>query len=181
MADKRDFLLLSRHSRRIVRAAMTRIRLPLLAAALLAGAAPAVAQPSAVGVFGQWGAFREAGRCHAIAEPAARRGEERPFAAIGYFPDQAGRAQVHIRLRRDKRPGSAVLLRIDGRSFQLIGSGRNAWAPDPAADAQIVAAMRMGVTMLVETRTASGALSRDRYALRGAATAIDAAALACAR
>jgi hypothetical protein len=37
------------------------------------------------------------------------------------------------------------------------------------------------VEMSVETRSQGGGLMRDDYALRGAATAIDAAAIACAR
>ena len=73
-----------------------------------------------------------------------------------------------------------MLLRVDGRTFQLLGGGRDAWAPDPRADAEIQAAMRTGVDMVVETRAAGGALIRDQYALRGAATAMDAAAIACA-
>jgi hypothetical protein len=40
--------------------------------------------------------------------------------------------------------------------------------------------MRSGVTMTVETRSERGGIVRDRYALRGAPSAIDAAALACA-
>jgi hypothetical protein len=38
----------------------------------------------------------------------------------------------------------------------------------------------MGVGMSVETRSIRGALVRDYYQLRGAATAIDAAAVECA-
>ena len=41
--------------------------------------------------------------------------------------------------------------------------------------------MRTGIAMTVETRAASGRLIRDQYQLRGAASAIDAAALACLR
>ena len=73
-----------------------------------------------------------------------------------------------------------MLLRIDGRSFQLVSGPRDAWAPDRRADAGIVAAMRTGLELVVETRSTAGTLVRDRYALRGAATAIDAAAIACA-
>jgi hypothetical protein len=85
-----------------------------------------------------------------------------------------------LRLSRIKRPGSAVLLRIDGQSFQLRGGGRDAWSADARADDEIVAAMRTGIEMVVETRSTTGAAVRDHYHLRGAATAIDAAALACA-
>ncbi len=74
-----------------------------------------------------------------------------------------------------------MFARIDGRSFQLVGRGRDAWAPDARADAEIQAAMRTGLALVVETRSAEGLIVRDLYGLRGAATAIDAAALACAR
>ena len=130
-----------------------------------------------------WGAFRGEGRCYAIAQPfRAHDGEGwRPFAAVGHWPALGPRGQIHVRLSREKRDGSAVLLRIDGRSFQLRSGGRDAWAPDPRADAEILAAMRTGIDMVVETRSTRGRLVRDQYRLRGAATAMDAAAIACAR
>ncbi len=74
-----------------------------------------------------------------------------------------------------------MLLRIDDRTFQLLGGGANAWATDARADMDIVTAMRSGINMTVETRSDRGALVRDFYQLRGAATAIDAAAVACSR
>ncbi|MEA3002529.1 MAG: hypothetical protein QOH81_1317 [Sphingomonadales bacterium] len=149
----------------------------------LAFAFPAQAQPQALGVFGQWGAFRDAARCYAISEAGGphRRDSGPAFASIATWPRRNIRGQLHLRFARPKRAGSAVLLRIDGRTFQLIGGGADGWAPDAAADAAIVAAMRTGVEMSVETRSEGGGLLRDFYPLRGAATAIDAAAIACAR
>src|SRR3546814_7521390 len=80
----------------------------------------------------------------AIAEPerSPRPRDWKPFASIGYWPGHGVRGQLHIRLSRQKREGSAVLLKIDDRTWQLIGGGNNAWAPDRRADAEIVAAMR---------------------------------------
>ena len=150
---------------------------------LLAGGAPAVAQQQPLGVFGMWGAFRGGDRCYAIAQPFRGPAAEgwQPFAAVGHWPARRIGGQLHVRLSREKRAGSAVLLRIDGRSFQLRGGGRDAWAPDGRADEEILAAMRTGIEMVVETRSVRGQLVRDQYRLRGAATAMDAAALACAR
>ena len=130
-----------------------------------------------------WGAFREGGRCFAIAQPFQSLRPEgwQPFASIAYQPSLRLRGQLHVRLSREKRVGSAVLLRIDGRSFQLVAGARDAWAPDARADAEIRTAMRTGLEMMVETRATRGVLVRDLYRLRGAATAIDAAAIACAR
>jgi hypothetical protein len=145
-------------------------------------AAPAAAQQQSLGIFGLWGAFAEKERCYAVSEAAqpARPGAARGVASVGWWPGRGVRGQVHFRFREAKRPGSAVLLRIDGRTFQLLGGGADAWAPDARADAEIVAAMRTGLDMVVETRTARGGTMRDAYALRGAATALDAAAIACA-
>jgi len=158
---------------------MTRLRaFPFL---FIAMAAPAAAQPQSLGIFGSWGAFQGAGRCYAITEPveAAPPVGWHAFASIGHWPARRGGGQLHIRLSREKRQGSAVLINIDGRSFQLLGGGRDAWAPDPRADQEIQAAMRTGLEMAVETRSTDGRLVRDHYRLRGAATAMDAAAVAC--
>lgn len=152
--------------------------LPLL---MLALAAPAAAQRQSLGVFGGWAAFRDPGRCYAIAAPVAgaRPEDWRPFFSIGHWPARAQGGQIHVRLSRAKRDGSAVLARIDGQSFQLVGRGRDAWAPDGRADEALMRAMRTGINLTVETRAANGARFRDVYQLRGAASAIDAAALAC--
>lgn len=150
--------------------------------ALLAVASPVSGAKQPLGIFSSWGAFRDGDRCWAVAEPegAGRRGGGRAFASVTWSA-RGERGQVAFRLARPKRAGSAVLLRIDDRLFQLIGGGDTAWGADPRADADIVTAMRTGVQMTLETRAENGAALRDGYPLRGAATAIDAAAIACAR
>lgn len=160
------------------------MRYALFFVALLGLASPVAAQRQSLGIFLKWGAFRELApkRCFAIAEP--ERGPKpqgwRPFASIAFWPQSGARGQIHFRLSRAKRPGSAVLLRIDDRTFQLFAGGTDAWATDRRADAEIVAAMRRGINMTIETRSDRGALVREYYQLRGAATAIDAAAVGCA-
>jgi hypothetical protein len=156
---------------------MRRLLLPFLSAML---AMPAGAQPRTLGAFGGWAAFRDGSHCYAITQPwqAPEARGWQPFASVGNWPGRG--SQLHIRLSREKRQGSAVLLRIDGRAFQLTGGGRDAWAPDARADAEIQTAMRTGVDLAVETRSTDGLLVRDLYRLRGAATAMDAAAIACA-
>ncbi len=151
---------------------------------LLALAIPASAQaPESLGVFGAWGAFRGSGGCYAIALPHQTPAPEgwRPFVSVAHWPDRGIANQLHVRLSREKRDGSAVLMRIDGRVFQLTGGGRDAWAPDARTDDAIQDAMRTGIDLIVETRSARGLFVRDHYRLRGAATAMDAAAIACVR
>ena len=147
---------------------------------LLLLAAPAGARDS-LGVFEAWGAFRDpsAPRCYAIAMPVGRRGNG--FAAVGNWPRQKVRGQVHFRLSRPRAGDAAVILNVGERRFQLVAGQADAWAADPRADAAIIAAMRSASSMSVQTEAANGRAFADTYTLRGAATAIDAAALGCAR
>lgn len=151
--------------------------------AAVAVAMPLAAQRQSLGVFGTWGVFRGEDSCYAVTAPWQAPDPEgwRPFVSVAHWPARRVANQLHVRLSRAKRDGSAVLLRIDGQVFQLSGGGRDAWAPDGRADAEIQDAMRTGIDMVVETRSAAGRLVRDHYRLRGAATAMDAAAIACAR
>lgn len=153
---------------------------------ILAASAPAsaAAEQRVLGMYGQWGAFANADsrRCRAVSEPTQpHSGVGRPFADIVYWPDRGVRGQVHFRLSQRKRSGSALLLRIDDQTFQLVGGGADAWGAGRRGDSEIVGAMRRGIEMAVETRAEGGTLVRDIYSLRGAATAIDAAAIGCSK
>jgi hypothetical protein len=135
----------------------------------------------ALGVFDAWGAFRDAApaRCYAIGQPVrARNGA---FASIANWPRSGARGQVHIRLSRTRDPRAKVTLAIGERRFELIAGASDAWAPDARTDRAIVAAIRSSRSMSVESVARGGGAFADVYALKGAATAIDAAAMGCAR
>ena len=153
--------------------------------------AASLTQPAAgfareiLGVFQRWGAFRDVdrGRCFAIAQPLPGGWEGspwRPFVAVGYWPRQAVRGQVTFRLSH-QLSGSTAVLAIGDQRFLLRGGGADIWSVDRKMDATIIAAMRSGRLMQVAGHARSGGAFSDRYDLRGAATAIDAAALGCSR
>lgn len=156
----------------------------LIAVAALTLAAPLAAKDS-LGVFSDWGAFRDPSlpRCYAIAMPEdsrARRDFE-PFATIGTWPRQNIRGQVHFRLSRQLAQRPRITLSIGAKSFQLTGGGGDAWAEDRTMDAAIVAAMRSASRMTVRATGTNGRRFSDSYSLAGAATAMDAATLSCSR
>ena len=159
--------------------------LPIFAAlAALLLAAPLAAKDS-LGMFGQWGAFRDPStpRCYAIAmaeESRAARDYE-PYASVGTWPRRDIRGQFHVRLSRKLAPNAAVVLRIGDRSFELAGGGGDAWAQDRRMDAAIQAAMRSARTMQVRARDERGRNFTDRYSLDDVASALDAATVGCAR
>nr|WP_137678104.1 invasion associated locus B family protein [Parerythrobacter lutipelagi] len=161
-------------------------RIGLGAAVLTLLCVPAVAPArDSLGVFSDWGAFRDSAvpRCYAIAKPSASRAARTfdPFASVGTWPRRKVRNQLHIRLSRKTAVGSAITLRIGSRDFALTGSGGNAWARDRSMDAAIVAAMRSASRMTVSARDENGRSFSNRYNLAGAATAMDAATVGCAR
>ena len=151
---------------------------------LLLCAAPASAR-TVLGSFDNWSAFRDEKpvRCFAIAEPVrgGGGGKWRPFATVSTWQQARVRGQFYLRLSRASRAGAAVTLSIDGRRFGLVAGGADAWAADPRADAAIVAAMRSARAMSVTGVAATGGGFAETYLLKGAATAIDAAALGCGR
>ncbi len=148
--------------------------------AMLVAASPLAARDS-LGVFGQWGAFRdpEVPRCYAIA--LASGDNAAAYGTVSHWPGQQVRGQVHFRLSRALASGSNARLVIGSERFDLAGSGTNAFAADRLADARIVAAMRAAGAMQVTGRDRQGRVFTDRYNLDGAATAIDAATVGCAR
>jgi hypothetical protein len=157
----------------------------LVAALGVALAAAPLAAKDSLGVFESWGAFRDptVPRCYAVAVPKASRAprDYQPFASVGTWPRRAVRGQVHFRLSRKLAPGAAIMLSLGGQRFALSGGGGDAWAQDKAMDAAIVAAMRSARSMIVSWRDARGRRFSDTYALGGAATAMDAATIGCAR
>jgi hypothetical protein len=152
----------------------------IAALALLALAVPQP-QRATIGIFERWGAFRDAAptRCFAVARPAdkARRGEA--FVSIASWPGRGVRHQLYVRLSRARADHARVMLVAGERRFELTASRHDAWAPDARTDSAIVSAMRDGRALSVESVDTGGVPFVDGYALQGAATAIDAATLAC--
>lgn len=149
---------------------------------LAALAVPAAAQDS-LGVFGNWGAFRNdrVGKCYAIAMPQERSGRRdyAAFASVGTWPDKGVRGQLHWRTSLSLPRNARVTLVVGEESFTLTGSGANVWARDDRQDAAIRAAMRSASVMSLRARGARGEQFIDRYSLAGVATAMDAASVGC--
>lgn len=166
----------------------TRCLVGRVAAVLFTLAAPGI-QPAAardsLGLYASWGAFRDpmAPRCYAIAlaEPSAKRRDYQPYAAIGTWPRRGVRNQLHVRLSRRLADNATIVLSIGERRFRLVGGGGDAWSASNADNAAIIAGMRSAERMRVSARDAQGRTFADAWPLAGAASAMDAAAIGCAR
>ncbi len=162
---------------------MNRARLGLAVAAL-ALASPALARDR-LGVWNDWGAFRDAGvpRCYAIAMASAQPGQSRttqPYITVANWPRRGVHGEVHARLSRPAARAAPVAITIGRARFALIAAGIDAWSADRQSDAAIIAALRNGSDMVITVRGDDGRTVRDSYRLSGAASALDAANLGCA-
>jgi len=155
-----------------------------LAALTLLPAIPAEARDN-LGMYESWGAFRDPAvpRCYAIAmaTPSPLRRDYQPYATVGNWPKRGVRNQVHFRLSRKLAARAGIVLRIGRDRFVLTGGGGDAWAANRQMDAAIVAAMRSADKMSVYARDEKGRIFSDNWPLAGAATAMDAATVACAK
>lgn len=164
--------------RRIAR----RIALSACACALVGSAAQA---RDMLGVWNDWGAFRDPAipRCYAIAMALPQPGSHRPsqpYATVATWPKRGIQGELHIHLSRPLAAGSPVALIIGSAKFALKPGGIDAWATDGRMDAAIIAAMRSGSEMTVLAKGSDGHTMRDAYRLAGVASAMDAASLGCA-
>lgn len=124
--------------------------------------------------FGRWAVFRDArtGRCRAMTLALGGQGA----ATLTFTLAPGLRPQLHLQLRR---PVSRAELRLEERRFPLLVRGAEAWAADARTDAAIVAGVRREGRLEVRANDAHGGHFRDSFTLAGAASAIDAAAVAC--
>lgn len=154
-----------------------RIALPLLA--LVAGAA-AASPPKIAFAGGHWAAISFGGRCEARSRPLWFKPGTEPYAGFAF--DRSGRphGQFYVHLGRPARAGASVIATIGDQPFLLAGNGAWAWSANAAQQQAILKAARYGQQMRIDSRDTGGRRVVDRYDLSGAATAIDAAAAACA-
>jgi len=147
-------------------------------------ALPAQARDS-LGLYGTWGAFRDplTPRCYAIAmaEPSAKQRDYQAYASVGTWPRRAVRNQIHFRLSRRVAPNRSIVLTIGVQRFTLVGGGGDAWAANSGDNAAIVAALRSASDMRVSARDVRGRSFSNFWKLAGAASAMDAASIGCAR
>ncbi|MCJ2182298.1 hypothetical protein MTR62_06225 [Novosphingobium sp. 1949] len=157
---------------------------PVCLAALCTLSAGAASARESLGLYEQWGAFRDpiVPRCYAIAEPApsALWRDYQPFAAIGTWPRRDRRNQLHFRVSRKMAPDTTITLRIGPQRFTLIGGGGDAWPASDTDNAAITAAMRSASEMTLYATGARGGRFSNTWQLAGAASAMDAALLGCA-
>jgi len=145
-------------------------------------ASAAMARGAVIYAGGAWAAIDRGAACEALSRSVriAAKGKVQAEAGFTFSADRRRWGEFHARLRRMPREGAAVMLNVGGQPFLLVSRGNEAWSAGPLQEQAIIAALRGATGMAVESRDSAGRRFVDPYSLDGAATAIDAAAAACA-
>jgi invasion protein IalB len=172
------------------------LSLPLATAALLAMAASARAaegddidsrqEPSLEGLYGDWSLYglQENGNvvCYLSSglerssDDVPRRGPARIL--ITNRPAEGKKGVVSVDPGYTYEDGSTVLMSIGRKQFHLFAAGNAAWAQD-SEDAQVIAAIRGGSTLVVTGRMKNGPGTTDVFSLKGFGPALIALDRAC--
>lgn len=165
----------------------------LLALAFSAGLASA--QKSDVkrehlGDYKDWSTFKDQGSdaapvCYMISQPKqaavlpgkAERGSA--FVMISHWPERQEYGVIRLNSGYDYRRGAAVLLSVDGRTYELYGDGQDAWTFGLDDDAKIIASMKRGLKAEVSSKAARGFDATDVFSLQGFTAAYNRISAAC--
>ncbi|ATQ66848.1 hypothetical protein CQW49_02265 [Methylosinus trichosporium OB3b] len=137
--------------------------------------------PSAVGTFGDWNAMTAHAQgkdktCYALAEPKERQPaklqRDKAYIFISTRPGEGVRNEVAIILGFPLKDGGAATAEIDGKSFELVTKGSNAWVKNPAKEKEFVDTMKSGGKLSIKAPSIKGNVTTDVYALKGLAEAL---------
>ena len=131
---------------------------------------------------GAWAAIERPDLCEATTRSLriATKSKIQARAGFSFSADRRRWGEFFARLSRVPRPGSSVILTVGRQPFLLVARGGWAWSRGPLQEQAIIAAVRSGGGMRIESRDNGGRRFVDPYLLDGAPTAIDAAAARCA-
>jgi len=155
-----------------------RLLLAALTAAVVATAAGAAGRIVFAG--GNWAAIDFGGRCEARSKALWTKPKTEPYAGFAFGRGKGPQGLFYAHLSRPARSGATVMATIGSEPFLLAGNGEWAWSRSEDQRTALLDAARYGSSLRIVYRDSSGRRVVDHYALGGAATAIDAAAAACA-
>ena len=145
------------------------------------------AEPKVIGSFKQWSAHlfdeKKGKVCYLHGVPGKSTGQYKKrgeiYLQVTHRPVAKTQNEVSITAGYTHKKGSDVRAVIDGKTFVLFTEADTAWVGDAKSDAQLVAAMRAGRTMVVSGTSARGTTTKDTYSLAGFTAAHKAISKAC--
>jgi Invasion associated locus B (IalB) protein len=150
-------------------------------------AAPAAAtegaQPTLLGMFGDWGAYTASpgGKkvCFALAKPSKsetsppNRPRDPAFLFVSSRPAEKVKDEVSIIIGYGFKANTDATLELGGTSYAMYTQNDGAWIKNAAEEAKLVDAMRKGSDLTIKGTSARGTGTIDVFSLKGLAQALD--------
>ena len=164
---------------------------PDQAAAPAAQPAPATegAQPTLLGMFGEWGAYTASpgGKkiCFALAKPSKsetsppNRSRDIAYLFVSTRPEERVKDEVSVLIGYPFKLNSEASAEVGSSSFALYTQQDGAWVKNAAEEAPMIAAMRGGTSIVIKGVSQRSTSSVDTFSLKGLAEAIDRADQEC--
>lgn len=118
--------------------------------------------------FKDWSVFKQGTSCYIASAPKKSSGtfkkRGQPYLLI---VSKGTGDEVNASSGYPYAAKSEVVAMIGGRQFKLFTQGAVAWAYDAAQDAQLVAAMKQGASLVLRGKSIKGTTSEDTYSLNG--------------
>lgn len=145
-------------------------------------AAPGGGQATLLASYGDWGAYATQGSgksriCYALAQPKERLPKtlkrDPGYLFVSFRPADHVKNEIAVMMGFPTKDGGEAEAAIGSTTFALITKDQNAWVKDLAEEAQVVAAMAKGQTLLVKAVSRRGNATTDRYSLAGFGHALE--------
>jgi hypothetical protein len=146
-------------------------------------AADAGAQPSLLGMFGDWGAYTASpgGKkvCFALAKPSksettpAHRTRDPAFLFVSSRPAEKVKDEVSIIIGYGFKANTDATLELGGTSYAMYTLNDGAWVKNAAEETKLVDAMRKGGDVTIKGTSARGTGTLDVFSTKGLAQALD--------
>ena len=146
-------------------------------------------QPTLLGQFGEWGAYKASpgGKkvCFAFSKPTSATSEPpgRPrdpsYAFISTRPAEKVRNEVSVTVGYPQKPGHDATAAVGSATYTMYTQNDGAWVKNAAEEAQMVETLRKGSDLVIKSESARGAKTTDTYSLKGIAQALDKVAEEC--
>jgi hypothetical protein len=141
------------------------------------------AQPTLLGMFGDWGAYTASpgGKkiCFALAKPSksettpAHRPRDPAFLFVSSRPAEKVKDEVSIIIGYGFKPNTDATLELAGASYAMYTQNDGAWVKNAAEEPKLVDAMRKGGDVTIKGTSARGTGTLDVFSLKGLAQALD--------
>ena len=147
------------------------------------GAGGNEAQPSLLGMFGEWGAYTASpgGKkvCFALAKPAKSetsppgRPRDPAYLFVSSRPAEKVKDEVSLIIGYGFKQNTDATLELGGANYAMYTQADGAWVKNAAEEGKLVEAMRKGGDLTIKGTSARGTGTTDVFSLKGLAQALD--------